>query len=168
MSARRVASLAVASASFEGTAVLPEATPTTLPTAVTAVAEATANPRTEIRLTRFPSSIDRLGDPRGRNRAPRRWPPNCGVTGGAGPVGNSLAGIATWCAGGIRRLYGVLRFLWCRTAGGTGVSYAGPDRSETLPYLDATGQFRVACESSHLVCPRSFAETSAQQDAARL
>ncbi|GAA0483553.1 hypothetical protein GCM10009544_51710 [Streptomyces stramineus] len=29
---------------------------------VTAVADATANPRTEIRLTRFPSSIVRLGD----------------------------------------------------------------------------------------------------------
>ncbi len=39
---------------------LPEATPTTAPTVVTAVAEATANPRTEIRLTRFPSSIARL------------------------------------------------------------------------------------------------------------
>ncbi|KUN26087.1 hypothetical protein AQJ23_12905, partial [Streptomyces antibioticus] len=26
-----------------------------------------------------------------------------------------------------------LVLLWCRTAGGTGVSYAGPDRSETLP-----------------------------------
>ncbi|GAA2922244.1 hypothetical protein GCM10020221_18010 [Streptomyces thioluteus] len=35
------------------------ATPTTAPTVVTAVAEATANPRTEIRLTRFPSSIAR-------------------------------------------------------------------------------------------------------------
>ncbi|EFL02365.1 conserved hypothetical protein [Streptomyces sp. SPB78] len=41
---------------------LPEATPTTAPTVVTAVAEATANPRTEIRLTRFPSSVARLGD----------------------------------------------------------------------------------------------------------
>jgi hypothetical protein len=52
MSASSVAPLAVASASLF-CAVLPEATPTTLPTAVTAVAEATANPRTEIRLTRF-------------------------------------------------------------------------------------------------------------------
>ncbi|GGP91167.1 hypothetical protein GCM10010233_03660 [Streptomyces pseudogriseolus] len=57
---------------------LPEATPTTLPTAVTAVAEATANPRTEIRLTRFPSSIARFGDPRGRNRAPDTGLPNYG------------------------------------------------------------------------------------------
>jgi hypothetical protein len=42
----------------------------TLPTAVTAVAEATANPRTEIRLTRFPSGIARFGDSDGRKRAP--------------------------------------------------------------------------------------------------
>src|SRR5882757_990025 len=68
MSARRVASLAVASASFEGTAVLPEATPTTAPTVVTAVAEATANPRTEIRLTRFPSSIARVVTSRTQSR----------------------------------------------------------------------------------------------------
>src|SRR5690348_6627467 len=132
MSARRVESLAIASASFDGWPVLPEATPLTAPTAVTAVAEATASPRTEIRLTRFPSSIARLGDPRGRNRAPERWPPNCGVTGGTGPVGNSRDGSAAWCAGGIRRLYGVLVFLRCGTAGGTRVSYAGPDRNETL------------------------------------
>jgi hypothetical protein len=31
--------------------------------------------------------------------------------------------------------------LWCRTAGGTGVSYAGPDRNETLPQADAEWQF---------------------------
>ncbi len=36
---------------------LPEAMPTTAPTAVTAVAEATATPRTEIRVTWIPSSI---------------------------------------------------------------------------------------------------------------
>jgi hypothetical protein len=59
MSARSVAPAAVASASSLEDAVLPEATPVTAPTAVTAVAEATANPRTEIRLTRFPSSIAR-------------------------------------------------------------------------------------------------------------
>ncbi|GGW88779.1 hypothetical protein GCM10010383_17400 [Streptomyces lomondensis] len=113
---------------------LPEATPTTLPTAVTAVAEATANPRTEIRLTRFPSSIARFGDPRGRNRAPGTGLPNCGVTGGTGPVGNSPGGVPR----GARAAYDIamqltLLLLWCRTAGGTGVSYAGPDRSETLP-----------------------------------
>src|SRR5215212_11865104 len=77
MSARSVESAAVASASF-GCAVLPEATPTTLPTAVTAVADATANPRTEIRLTRFPSSIARFGDPGGRNRAPGTGLPTAG------------------------------------------------------------------------------------------
>jgi len=27
----------------------------------------------------------------------------------------------------------VVVLLWCRTAGGTGVPYAGPDRTETLP-----------------------------------
>jgi hypothetical protein len=49
-------------------------------------------------------------------------------------VGNSLARSAAWCAGGIRRRYGVdLMLPWFRTAGGTGVSYAGPDRNETLP-----------------------------------
>jgi len=26
-----------------------------------------------------------------------------------------------------------LVLLWCHTAGGTDVSYAGPDRNETLP-----------------------------------
>jgi hypothetical protein len=53
MSASSVVSAAVASKLSSEGWVLPEATPTTAPTVVTAVAEATANPRTEIRLTRF-------------------------------------------------------------------------------------------------------------------
>src|SRR3954465_12579418 len=85
MSARSVESAAVASASL-GCAVLPEATPTTLPTAVTAVAEATANPLTEIGLTRFPSSIARFGDPGGRNRAPGTGLPTPGPRGLASPL----------------------------------------------------------------------------------
>src|SRR6478735_9543680 len=63
MSASSVVSAAAASKLLSSTAgVLPDATPTTAPTVVTAVADATANPRTEIRLTRCPSSIVRLGD----------------------------------------------------------------------------------------------------------
>src|SRR5512147_2195650 len=77
MSARSVVPAPVGSASLF-CATLPEATPTTLPTAVTAVAETTASPRTEIRLTRFPSSIARFGDPGGRNRAPDAGLPTAG------------------------------------------------------------------------------------------
>ncbi|GGV48412.1 hypothetical protein GCM10010261_24890 [Streptomyces pilosus] len=98
---------------------------------MTAVAEATANPRTEIRLTRFPSSIDRFGDPRGRNRAPGTDLPNCGSR-------EARARWATPTEGaprGARAAYddAMELKLWFRTAGGTGVSYAGPDRKETLP-----------------------------------
>ncbi|BBC93932.1 hypothetical protein SRO_2756 [Streptomyces rochei] len=126
-------------------ATLPEATPTTLPTAVTAVAEATANPRTEIRLTRFPSSIARFGDPGGRNRAPEHWPPNCGVTGGTGPVGNSPCGKRRVVRGRhTTNAMELVLFLMFRTSptalkvwevppGGAAGSYAGPDRTETLP-----------------------------------
>ena len=83
-------------------------------------------------------------------------------------MGNSHDGSAAWCSGGIRRLYGVLMVLLCHTAGGTDMSYAGPDRTETLPHYDAGRQFCVACENSHLVCPRSFPEMRMHQDAARL
>ena len=126
-------SAAVASASLF-CAVLPEATPTTLPTAVTAVAEATANPRTEIRLTRFPSSIARFGDPGGRNRAPDAGLP----TAGSREARARWATPARGAPRGARAAYDdavelVVVLLWCRTAGGTDVSYAGPDRSETLP-----------------------------------
>ncbi|GAA2719776.1 hypothetical protein GCM10010315_38590 [Streptomyces luteosporeus] len=60
---------------------------------VTAVADATANPRTEIRLTRFPSSIARIGDLAdaivplalaSEGTGPRKGRP---VTGGTDPVG---------------------------------------------------------------------------------
>ncbi|GGW85608.1 hypothetical protein GCM10010297_03010 [Streptomyces malachitofuscus] len=113
---------------------LPEATPTTLPTAVTAVAEATANPRTEIRLTRFPSSIARFGDPRGRNRAPDTGLPNFGSREARARWATPTRGAPRGARAAYDDAMELKRvLLWCRTAGGTAVSYAGPDRSETLP-----------------------------------
>src|SRR5215212_5661403 len=108
MSARSVVSAAVGSASLF-CATLPEATPTTLPTAVTAVADATANPRTEIRLTRFPSSIARLGDLADAIVPLTLIPPCSGpegtswdrlATGDTGPV-RTPAGVVAWCSGGV-------------------------------------------------------------------
>ncbi|GHC31400.1 hypothetical protein GCM10010348_67640 [Streptomyces anthocyanicus] len=101
---------------------------------MTAVAEATANPRTEIRLTRFPSSIARFGDPRGRNRAPGTGLPNYGSREARARWTTPWAGAPR----GARAAYDSameldLVLLGRRTAGGTPVSYAGPDRNETLP-----------------------------------
>jgi hypothetical protein len=69
---------------------------------VTAVADATANPRTEIRLTRCPSSIARLGDLAGAI-VPLALDSALTVTGDTGPVDNPVTGIAAWCSGGMRR-----------------------------------------------------------------
>ncbi|GAB2818729.1 hypothetical protein GCM10027073_57490 [Streptomyces chlorus] len=56
------------------------------------------------------------------------------VTEGTGPVGNSRTGAPR----GARATYDnamelMLVLMWRPTAGGKAVSYAGPDRSETLP-----------------------------------
>ncbi|GAA4964069.1 hypothetical protein GCM10023238_34540 [Streptomyces heliomycini] len=74
---------------------------------MTAVAEATANPRTEIRLTRFPSSIARSGDPRGRNRAPGTGLPNYGSREARARWATPARERARGDSGGIRRRYGV-------------------------------------------------------------
>ncbi len=102
-----------------------------------------------------------LGDPRGRNRAPGAGLPNCRVTGGTGPVGNSLDGSAAWCSGGIRRSlwsWLVLRAPYtrvqvCRMRGLTGTRLCrNPTRR---------GNSRVACESSHpCVWPTGFSKSA--------
>ncbi|GGO34644.1 hypothetical protein GCM10012286_04030 [Streptomyces lasiicapitis] len=67
------------------------------------MADATANPRTEIRLTRFPSSIARIGD-LADAIVPLALASACkSVTGGTGPVDNSWDRSVAWCSGGIRR-----------------------------------------------------------------
>ncbi|GHK00742.1 hypothetical protein SY2F82_25390 [Streptomyces sp. Y2F8-2] len=131
------------------------------------MAEATANPRTEIGLTRFPSSIARFGDPGGRDRAPDTGLPPAGSR-------EARARWATPAEGaprGARAAYDgsmQLVFLWRRTAGGTTVSYAGPDRNETLPQSGAALQFRDECESSHPVWTPQFSGSPAHDSAARL
>ena len=117
MSARSVASRGGRLGVVGGPWLLPEATPTTAPTVVTAVAEATANPRTEIRLTRFPSSIARFGDLADAIVPLALASPTASVTGGTGPVGNSPRGESAWCSGGIRRTllscwYCVVPYRW--------------------------------------------------------
>ncbi|GLX26142.1 hypothetical protein Slala02_19620 [Streptomyces lavendulae subsp. lavendulae] len=113
------------------------------------MAEATANPRTEIRLTRCPSSSVRS------DRAVARVPLDTGlrgveVTGDAGPWATPLRGLPA-VPGGIRTSAVELFVLRASRNGDTGVPYAGPDGNQTLPDLDAARQFCVACERSHLL-----------------
>ncbi|GGU73082.1 hypothetical protein GCM10010275_04560 [Streptomyces litmocidini] len=114
------------------------------PTVVTAVAEATANPRTEIRLTRFPSSTPAQVTTRAKS-CPWHWSPTYGVTEDTGP----------WCCG--RHTATAVELCGAvRTPEGARVPYAGPDGSKTLPDGGTARQFRVAWESSHLLGRTGF------------
>jgi hypothetical protein len=55
-----------------------------------------------------------------------------------------------------------------RTAGGAGVPYAGPDRTDSLPHPDALTQFLVTWQSSHLECLAGFPGMAPQPSGARL
>lgn len=82
-------------------------------------------------------------------------------------MGNPGEEVATWYS---RAAYG--GYVWScvvrGASGGARVPYAGPDGSKTLPDGDATGQFCVAWERSHLVWAIGLTEMTVQHDAARL
>ncbi|GAA3374976.1 hypothetical protein GCM10020367_40940 [Streptomyces sannanensis] len=129
------------------------------PTVVTAVAEATANPRTEIRLTRNPSSVARTGDPRGRNRAPGARLPTTGsreaLTRWATPFRERRVVLG-------RHTAALLSYV------DTAMPYAGPDENQTLPEPDTARQFHVTWDRSHPIRTRSFDKPRARHSTARL